>query len=189
MVNQMLDLVHEELETGPEFVDKTFLEPSAGDGNFLIAILSRKLRAIERRYQPEFWPTESLFALASIYGIEILEDNVTAAKAGLLSDFVTFHENRGADCGLRTDLRRSATYLIDANVVHGNTLTGLDASGHEIEFSWWHRVLNNPGMVRREPFTLVSLRRAGTGAFDFAVYDAYEQCQIDQVHKEVRADA
>ncbi|MBC7595839.1 MAG: SAM-dependent DNA methyltransferase, partial [Kineosporiaceae bacterium] len=46
----MLDLVRAELETGPQFVDKTFFEPSAGDGNFLIAILRRKLHAIERRY-------------------------------------------------------------------------------------------------------------------------------------------
>ena len=74
MVNQMLDLVSDELETGPQFVDKTFFEPSAGDGNFLIAILQRKLHAIEKRYQREFWPTESLFALASIYGIELLDE-------------------------------------------------------------------------------------------------------------------
>jgi len=34
--------VPEELETGPHFVDKTFLEPAAGHGNFLVAILRRK---------------------------------------------------------------------------------------------------------------------------------------------------
>ena len=39
MVDRMLDLVREDLETGPGFVDKTFLEPAAGDGNFLVAIL------------------------------------------------------------------------------------------------------------------------------------------------------
>ena len=49
MVDRMLDLVREELETGPDFVDKTFLEPAAGDGNFLVAILHRKLHAIEKR--------------------------------------------------------------------------------------------------------------------------------------------
>ena len=38
MVDRMLDLVHRELETDPDFVDKTFLEPAAGDGNFLVAI-------------------------------------------------------------------------------------------------------------------------------------------------------
>jgi hypothetical protein len=187
MVNLMLDLVSSELETGPQFVDKTFFEPSAGDGNFLISILRRKLHAIEKRYQPEFWPTESLFALASIYGIELLADNLDAAKAGLVSEFVTFHESRGTQCGRQTNFRRSAEFLIHANVVRGNTLTGLTPSGETIEFSWWHRELNTPGLVRREPFTFASLRAANTGAFDFADYTTYEQCQIDHVYKEVRA--
>ncbi|MHA6670233.1 hypothetical protein ACX3O0_15335 [Homoserinimonas sp. A447] len=187
MVNQMLDLVRTELETGPQFVDKTFFEPSAGDGNFLIAILRRKLHAIKRRYQPEFWPTESLFALASIYGIELLEDNLTAAKSGLLTEFTAFHEGYGVRCNYRTNLYRAAEYLVATNILHGNTLTGIDASGEAIQFSWWHRVLNVPGMIQRDPFTLASLRGASTGAFDFAVYDTYAQCRIDHVHKEVRA--
>jgi hypothetical protein len=188
MVNQMLDLVQPELETGPQFVDKTFFEPSAGDGNFLIAILNRKLLAIERRYQPEFWPTESLFALASIYGIELLKDNLEAAKTGLLAEFVNFHGSRGVRCSHRTNLRRAADYLVDTNIVQGNTLTGLDPAGRTIEFSWWHRVLNIPGLVQREPFTLASLREASSGTFDFTIYHSYKQCRIDQVHKETRAD-
>ena len=188
MVNQMLDLVRSELETGPQFVDKTFFEPSAGDGNFLIAILRRKLHAIQDRYQPEFWPAESLFALASIYGVELLEDNLVAAKTGLLREFVDFHEAAGRHCNHRTNLRRSAEYLVEVNVLQGNTLTGLGASGEPIEFSWWHRTLNVPGMVQREPFTLASLRGASSGAFDFAVYETYKNCRIDHVHKEVRAD-
>ncbi len=63
MVDRMLDLVREELDTGPDFVDKTFLEPAAGGGNFLVAILHRKLHAIEKRYPAEEWREESLFAL------------------------------------------------------------------------------------------------------------------------------
>ena len=101
MVDRMLDLVREELETGPDFVDKTFLEPAAGDGNFLVAILHRKLRAIEKRYPLEQWPETSLFALASIYGIELLEDNHPDAKDAMLDEFVRFHEERGVPCGPR----------------------------------------------------------------------------------------
>ena len=59
MVNRMLDLVKPELETDPNFVDKTFFEPAADDGNFMVAILRRKLHAIEKRYQPTVWQTES----------------------------------------------------------------------------------------------------------------------------------
>ena len=72
MVDRMLDLVRDDLERGPGFVDQTFLEPAAGDGNFLVAILHRKLRAIEKNYSYQDWPDASLFALASIYGMELL---------------------------------------------------------------------------------------------------------------------
>ena len=184
MVNRMLDLVREDLETGPHFVDKTFLEPAAGDGNFLVAILHRKLRAIEKRHQPEFWPNESLFALASIYGIELLEDNHQDAKEAMLAEFLRFHADHDVPRGPRTNLRRAATFLIDTNIVRGDTLTGLNWRGKEIQFSWWNRVLNMPDKVHREPFTFASLR--GDSMFDFTVYDTYAACRIDQVHEEVR---
>ena len=187
MVDRMLDLVREELETGPDFVDKTFLEPAAGDGNFLVAILHRKLRAIEKRYQPKFWPDESLFAVASIYGIELLEDNHREAKEAMVAEFLSFHANHGNPCGPRTLLRRAATFLIDANVIRGDTLTGLNWRGEEIQFSWWNRVVNMPGDVRREPFTFASLRV--DNKLDFTVHDTYAVCRIDQVREEVRTGA
>ena len=108
MVKRMLDLVREELETGHDFVDKTFLEPAAGHGNFLVAILHRKLHAIEKRYPVEEWPEESLFALASIYGIELLEDNHQDAKAIVFAEFLGFHQAHGTPCGPDTDLHRAA---------------------------------------------------------------------------------
>lgn len=186
MVDRMLDLVREELETGPNFVDKTFLEPAAGDGNFLVAILHRKLHAVEKRCPIEEWPKESLFALASIYGIELLEDNHRDAKDAMLTEFLHFHEEHGAPCGPGANLRQAAAFLIDTNIVRGNTLAGLDWRGEEIQFSWWNRISEAPGMVQREPFTLASLRDS---AFDFTVYDSYEACQIDQVHEGVKAGA
>lgn len=184
MVNRMLDLVREELEAGPHFVDKTFLEPAAGHGNFLVAILHRKLSAIEKLYQPEVWPDESLFAVASIYGIELLEDNHRDAKEAMLAEFLRFHASHEVPCGPRTDLRRAATFLIDTNIVRGDTLTGLNWRGEEIQFSWWNRVLNIPGMVHRDPFRLASLR--DDSMLDFTVYDTYAVCRMDQVHEQAR---
>lgn len=185
MVDRMLDLVREELETGPDFVDKTFLEPAAGDGNFVVAILRRKLHAIELRCPAEAWPQESLFALASIYGVELLEDNHQGAKAIMLAEFLGFHEAHGNACDADTDLYRAAEFLIDTNIVRGNTLTGQTADGRDIQLSWWNRVDGAAGMVQREPFTLTSLR---DGALDFTVYESYRGCRIDKVHEEVRTD-
>lgn len=186
MVDRMLDLVADELE-GLGFVDKTFLEPSAGDGNFLVAILQRKLSAVERMFEQDLWPQESLFALASIYGIELLEDNHEDAKETMLEEFVSFHRGHGTGCHAGTNLKRAASYLIDTNIVRGNTLTSLDHQGREIQFSWWNRVPNLPGAVERQPFRFASLRE--DSMFDFAVYDTYAVCQIDRVHHEVKTHA
>ena len=185
MVDRMLDLVSEELESGTDFVDTTFLEPAAGDGNFLVAILQRKLRAIEQRVEPALWPRESLFALASIYGIELLEDNHADAKLAMLDEFLAFHRRHGTACGPRTNLHRAAAFLIDTNIVRGNTLTGLDWRGREIQFSWWHRSAEHPGIVVREPFPFRSLRGAATCGF--TAYDVYEPCPTDRVYQEVKA--
>jgi hypothetical protein len=187
MVDQMLDLVREELEAGPNFVDKTFFEPAAGDGNFLVAILRRKLAAIENRLLADEWVDESLFALASIYGVELLEDNHQDAKTSMLAEFLGFHQAHGTSCGPETDLYRAAAFLIDANVVRGNTLTGQTSEGPDIQFSWWHRIEGKPGMVQRDPFTLASLRE--DNGFDFTVYEIYKICRIDKVHEGARASA
>ncbi len=185
MVNRMLDLVRQELETGPDFVDKTFLEPAAGDGNFLVAILHRKLSAIQKRYPPVVWPEESLFALASIYGIELLEDNHRDAKEAMLHEFVRFHGSHDVPCGPNTDLRRAAAFLIDTNIIRGDTLTGRDWRGEEIQFSWWNRIAKATGVVQREPFRFASLRE--DNMLDLTAYDTYAVCRIDQVHEQVRA--
>lgn len=181
MVEQMIDLVADDIET----IDKTVLEPAAGDGNFLIAILERKLQTVEGMIEPALQPRESLFALASIYGIELLEDNHADAKAGMLEVFLDFHRRRGVACRTRTNLHRAAVFLLDSNIVRGNTLTGLDHVGEEIEFSWWTRSASDPAVVTREPFTFNSLR--GEGMFDFAIYESYAPCPIEQVHQEARA--
>ncbi|KTR96384.1 hypothetical protein NS220_02435 [Microbacterium testaceum] len=187
MVDQMLDLVSDDLEDGPDFVDKTFLEPAAGDGNFLVAILQRKLQAVEKRLSPDAWADESLFALASIYGIELLEDNHEEARAAMLAEFVGFHSRHDAALSPDSTVVRAARFLIDTNIVRGNTLTGLDWLGEGIQFSWWNRVAHSPGIVQREPFSLASLRESS--GFDFTVYETYAACPIDRIHEEVRAGA
>jgi len=64
-VNAMLDLVKHETER----IDSRFLEPACGHGNFLTAILERKLDVVEKTYgksQIEF-ERYSVLAVASIW--------------------------------------------------------------------------------------------------------------------------
>ena len=73
-VNAMLDLVKEQSES----LSATFLEPACGNGNFLIEILRRKLRTLAEQYRndPLAYDTHLLQVVSSMYGIDILPDNI-----------------------------------------------------------------------------------------------------------------
>lgn len=185
MVASMLDLVQAELERDPEFVNKTFFEPAAGDGNFLVAILHRKLVAIQSRFTHREIPNEALFALASIYGIELLRDNCEIAQSLMLAEFVEFLTRLGIECGPETDIYCAARHIISVNVKCGNTLTGFNEQKEPLIFSWWHRVEGDSRSVCREDFTFASLREAEAGLFDFFTSPDYAICHIDQVQEEI----
>ena len=64
-VNAMLDLVKQETER----IDSTFLEPACGNGNFLAAILKRKLAVVDiiGKGKPGIWESESIKALMRVF--------------------------------------------------------------------------------------------------------------------------
>ena len=78
-VNAMLDLVRDESFR----LDSRFLEPACGDGNFLIEILRRKLSLLQDLKSPTDWEFQSLIAVGSCYGIDILPDNAEACRTRL----------------------------------------------------------------------------------------------------------
>ena len=75
-----------------ENIFATFLEPSAGEGAFLLAIENMRLQFVLEQYNKEQWSTYALWALSSIYGIEFLEDNLVAAQQNMLDLFAVFYE-------------------------------------------------------------------------------------------------
>jgi len=78
-VNAMLDLVRDESFR----LDSRFLEPACGDGNFLIEILRRKLSLLQDIKSQSEWEFQSLIAVGSCYGIDILPDNAEACRTRL----------------------------------------------------------------------------------------------------------
>jgi type I restriction-modification system DNA methylase subunit len=81
-VDAMLDLVKHQTER----IDSRFLEPACGTGNFLAEILRRKLAVVERRYRKSVFEYEryAFLAVSSIYGIDILKDNVLECRRRLV---------------------------------------------------------------------------------------------------------
>ena len=72
-VNSMLDLVKQETLR----IDSRFLEPTCGNGNFLVEILKRKLEVVNLKYRKSQleWERYAVLAISSLYGVDILEDN------------------------------------------------------------------------------------------------------------------
>jgi len=141
-----------------EDVFATFLEPSAGEGAFLLAIQDMKLRFVTNNYSKDTWSRYALWALTSIYGIEFLEDNLSVARQNMLDLFVNYYEVvHDAPLSQESDLYKSARTIIYANVVQGNTLTHKNNTGEEIVFSRWTRTDDLLHNVRRTNFSYTSL--------------------------------
>ena len=141
-----------------EDVFATFLEPSAGEGVFLLAIESLKLQFVTDNYSTDTWNAYALWALSSIYGIEFLEDNLTVARENMLMLFSNYYKGvHNKPLSKQNNIYKSAQAIIWANVVQGNTLTCKNQYSEEITFSHWSRIPGDFGKVQRIPFTYSSL--------------------------------
>ena len=103
-VNAMLDLVKQETER----IDSRFLGPACGDGNFLVEILRPKLVVVESRYSKSQlgWERYAVNAVSSIYGVDILKDNVHECRERLFVIFETQY-NKAFKGGYNTEYLNS----------------------------------------------------------------------------------
>lgn len=156
-VNAMLDLVKHETER----IESRFLEPACGSGNFLVEILNRKLTVVASRYAKSQLEYEryAVLAVSSLYGIDILADNVAACQARLLEVFNAQYSRLFKN--LATDQCRNAVhYILSRNILHGDALTlktvGNDeVAANAIVFSEWSAI--NGSMLKRRDFVYAHL--------------------------------
>jgi type I restriction-modification system DNA methylase subunit len=92
LVQEVLDQLPQELFV---LADKTFIDPSCGDGQFLGEVLIRKIEN----------GIDFKVALSTIYGVDLMKDNVNLCRERLL-------------CG-REDLR----HIVERNIVCHDALT------------------------------------------------------------------
>lgn len=152
-VEAMCDLVKQETER----IDSRFLEPTCGDGNFLAVILQRKLTIVTKKYRRSAydWERNSLLALGSMYGVDIMLDNVLACQERLFEIWDKEYKKVGKkECNDAT--REAARFILGLNIVCGNALTLLccDAEGKELNvpiiFSEWTFPFNDARMQRKD---------------------------------------
>jgi hypothetical protein len=151
MVEAMLDLVKGETER----IDSRFLEPACGDGNFLVAVLRRKLAAVELKYGKSDFERRNyaLLALMCIYGIELLPDNIRECRANLLEIFAEYLNLEPSD-----ELYHAAFCVLALNLVHGNAQTMLAWDNSPIIFAEWGYLWK--GRFQRRDFSLKSLTQS-----------------------------
>ena len=152
-VNAMLDLVKSETER----LESRFLEPACGNGNFLAPILERKLTIVKKKYgssQSEF-ERMAFFAVSSIYGVELLQDNIEACIERLFNIFNEVYEKLYKD-KCKDEFRTSIHFVLERNILQGDALTLKVNGGKEyIIFSEWSLV--NGGMIKRRDFQYAEL--------------------------------
>ena len=158
-INAMLDLVKQECER----IEATFLEPACGTGNFLVEILARKLAVVAQRYSKSQFEFEryAVLAVCSIYGIDLLPDNVAACKTRLYNLFSNHYTTHfGTAC--KSDCHASVRYVLDQNIIHGDALElktvdllGSTANSPPIVFAEWKAI--NGAMIKRRDFVFENL--------------------------------
>ena len=167
MVDEMLDLVKFESER----IDSRFLEPACGSGNFLNAVLIRKLQTVGVRYgKSEFERRHyALFALMSIYGIELLADNTEDCRRNLLLTFVGFLGLKDND--VWADAARK---VLRHNVIQGDAITLKTATGDPIEFPEWSYL--GGGKFQRRDFRYESLTQRAS--FEGTLFEMLEEHEL-----------
>lgn len=153
-VNSMLDLVYSETQN----IESRFLEPACGDGNFLIKILERKLSVVERKYKKsqsdfEKW---SFIAISSLYGIDLLEDNIIDCRNRLYNNFKDAYE-RLYKKKIKYDVLHAIKYVLDHNILIGDALTMKVDDDNYIVFPEWSFVKGNS--IRRRDYIYKELIR------------------------------
>ena len=162
MVKKMLS--EPEIQLKLQDTQATFLEPSVGEGAFLKEILHQKLGHVDDTSNKSNWTENALWVVASIYGIELLTDNLIIAKQNLVEVLIEHYQNfYQKELSKNTDLYKSARYIIDNNIVQGNALTYLNNSNNLIVFSEWEK---REDKVKQSQFTFKSLVEDNFNSFD-----------------------
>jgi len=152
-VNGMLDLVLQETLR----IDSRFLEPACGTGNFLVEVFRRKLSIVENKYKTSQLEFEryGVLAASSLYGVDILMDNVEECRSRLFETFKQIYSSVFND-KCKVECLKSVKFILSKNILWGDALT-LKRPNSEvpISFSEWSAV--NGSMVKRRDFTLSEL--------------------------------
>lgn len=146
LVRDMLDLVAHECER----IDSRFLEPACGNGNFLAEVLRRKLLTVGRlnNQNSSRWQRDAVLAVCSLYGIDLLADNVAECRERLFQIVANAYQSLYKE-PLPVEASRSINFVLSRNIVQGDALTFRTTGNTPIVLSEWSP-LNGVTIKRRD---------------------------------------
>ena len=123
IVHAMIDLVRPTCS----LCESKILEPSVGKGTFLEEILKLKLQtALSKKNIKE----NVFISVSSLYGIDILKDNVEYTKQLLLDTVRQYYNLNSQDKSILKD-------ILDKNIIWGDTLEMKNHDGSDLFFYDW----------------------------------------------------
>jgi len=148
LVDTMLELTKCEATR----IDSRFLEPGCGTGNFLVRVLQRKLETVEVQYRKSEFDRHhnALLAVMSIYGVELLKDNIIECRSKLLHVFENFLTTKTPEVFVR-----AAFHVLSLNLVHGDALDMRAYNDEPITFAEWKYL--GKGLFQRQDYRLSDL--------------------------------
>ena len=177
-VSNMLNLVSEETYR----LESRFLESACGDGNFLIEILNRKMKVLLKNFKKNQYEFErnSIIVIGSLYGIDILNDNITVARERLFNKFCEkYNDLYKEKCDPK--LIDSIKYIIKKNLIQGDALTLKKVNSDEpIIFSQWSIIEDK---VKRREYSFANLISYSPFEKDTLFSDLGEEVSIPKTER------
>lgn len=163
-VNAMLDLV----KTETERIESRFLEPACGTGNFLIAVLQRKLKVIadvfagdQKLAERKIW-----IAFSGMYGVDFLLDNTIECRARLFNHFNQVY-SEWYQSSARDTFRNQIKTLIAENILWGDALTfSHPENGSPLVFKKWPAHPGNDNAIDAFSIDLTQYSHESSPPFD-----------------------
>lgn len=156
-------LVEEMLNSIPEKVispEARSLEPSCGNGNFLVEIVARKLQQIKISSESNEMVYQAFKCLASTYGVDISESNVLETRSRLKELIFGFLQSYKIQV-IDEKFKSIIDYVLSKNILHADFLK--NAESLEIfEFTF-----PKPFYVSQRIFTLLELMELNSESFVF----------------------
>jgi hypothetical protein len=169
-VLNILNLVENECKR----IDSRFLEPACGNGNFLVEILKFKLELVLIKFGKNQFDFEknAIQSISTIYGIDILLDNVIECRQYLLDIFKDIYLKKYKK-KYKNECINSAEVILSKNIIWGDALSYKTPNKphKSLIFTEWSFVSSS--MMQRREFKLSDLFYEGDNNQNYSSQESF----------------